>query len=153
MFDAELKQKLRELKRAEQRMRCRYLTVHPNAPLVWNAYFSTKPPAETAVSIKYPLTHLCGLDREARRRIFEEFMCAVFLQHAQEEGFAVIMTSLIYQPELLTFMGLPPYATPEEIKKRFRELAHQFHPDKGGDPEKMILLLELYEQFSPKKRA
>ncbi|GAK54399.1 heat shock protein DnaJ domain protein [Candidatus Moduliflexus flocculans] len=153
MFDIDLKQKLRDLKRAEQRMRCRYLTMHPNAPLVWNAYFSTKSPAEAPTSIKYPFTHLCTLDRDARRRVFEEFMCAVFLQHAQEEGFAVIMTGLVYQPELLSFMGLPPYATPEEIKKRFRELAHQFHPDKGGDSEKMIRLLELYEQFSSKKRV
>ena len=57
----------------------------------------------------------------------------------------------VYKREQI--MGLPPYATPEEIKKRFRELAHQFHPDKGGDSEKMIRLLELYEQFSSKKRV
>ena len=32
-------------------------------------------------------------------------------------------------------MGLEPSATPAEIKQRYRELAFEHHPDKGGDPE------------------
>jgi curved DNA-binding protein CbpA len=39
-----------------------------------------------------------------------------------------------------------------EIKKQFRELAHKYHPDKGGDPEKMIQLLEMYDKCFPKKK-
>jgi len=33
-------------------------------------------------------------------------------------------------------LQLPTNATEEEIKQKFRSLAQQYHPDKGGDPEK-----------------
>lgn len=33
-------------------------------------------------------------------------------------------------------LGVPNNATPDEIKKRYKSLAQQYHPDKGGDPEK-----------------
>lgn len=42
--------------------------------------------------------------------------------------------------------------TSEDVKKLFKRLAHYFHPDKGGEPDLMILLRESYEMaFSLKK--
>ena len=38
-------------------------------------------------------------------------------------------------------MGFAPGPlTQEQIKKRYRELAKKFHPDKGGDQAKMVLI-------------
>ncbi len=36
-------------------------------------------------------------------------------------------------------------ANKEEIKKAYRKLAHQYHPDKGGDEKKMKELNEAYD--------
>ncbi len=42
-------------------------------------------------------------------------------------------------------MGLPPSATDDEIRARYRELAMVAHPDRGGDPVVFRLLTEAYD--------
>lgn len=37
-------------------------------------------------------------------------------------------------PDYYAMLGLDPKATPEEIKKRYRELARRYHPDVNPDP-------------------
>lgn len=145
MFEGELKRKLRSLKRLERRMRRRYLATHAKTPLVWDSYFSTRPHKD---QIKYPFETLLGLERERRKQIFEEYLYFVFLRHAREEGISMLT---FQDPEILAYLGLPCYATLSDIKSRFRHLAHEYHPDKGGDHEKMIELLEMYEKCFPKK--
>lgn len=51
-------------------------------------------------------------------------------------------------------LGVSKSATPEEIKKSFRRLAHKFHPDKKtGDEKKFKELNEAYQVLSnPQKR-
>ena len=147
MFEIDIKRKLRNLKKLERRVRCHFLQRHPQAPLVWDSFFSTHMGADS--SIKYPFNILLRAGRDERKRMFEEYLFAVFVRHAQEEGLG-FSVQVMQNPEVLTFFGLPPYATFADIKRRFRELAHQYHPDKGGDPEKMIELLDMYEKSRPK---
>lgn len=45
-------------------------------------------------------------------------------------------------------LGVARNVTKEEIKKRYRELAHKFHPDKGGDEQKFKELNEAYQVLS-----
>ena len=149
MLEPELKQKLRRLKKLEKKIRSRYLGRRQNAQLVWDSYFSTKMRIPSKIPIKYPFADLLALNREQRKRVFEEFLYTVFLQHHTEEGITV---NKLQDPELLSFLNLPPYATISEIKKRFRQLAHKYHPDKGGDSEKMIQLLEIYQRCFPKRK-
>ena len=54
-------------------------------------------------------------------------------------------------------LGLRYGATPEEIKKAFRKLAHIHHPDKGGNEEKFKEINEAYQYLQknpgiPEKR-
>lgn len=42
-------------------------------------------------------------------------------------------------------LGVPKTATDDEIKKAFRRLAHEHHPDKGGDPSKFKDVNEAYQ--------
>ena len=51
-------------------------------------------------------------------------------------------------------LGIDKGASPEEVKRRFRELAHKHHPDKqGGDAEKFKEINQAYQVLSsPEKR-
>jgi len=44
----------------------------------------------------------------------------------------------------LEILGLPQSATPADIRRRFRELALRYHPDVGGDRERMSLISRAY---------
>ena len=58
----------------------------------------------------------------------------------------------VYDPQLLALLGLPPYAGIAEIKQRFRALAKQYHPDYGGDAERFIELVGVYERLKDETR-
>jgi len=51
-------------------------------------------------------------------------------------------------------LGLSKDASQDDIKKAYRKLAREHHPDKGGDAEKFKKVQEAYEILSdPQKRA
>jgi molecular chaperone DnaJ len=51
-------------------------------------------------------------------------------------------------------LGVAKNATPDEIKKAYRKLASQHHPDKGGDTNKFQEIQTAYDTLSdPQKRA
>jgi len=49
-------------------------------------------------------------------------------------------------------LGVSKNASKEELKKAFRTLAHQHHPDKGGDAEKFKEINEAYGVLSDEKK-
>ncbi|MFG1496602.1 DNA-J related domain-containing protein [Saccharospirillum sp. HFRX-1] len=54
------------------------------------------------------------------------------------------------RPQALAELGLDETADRNTIRSRYRQLANEHHPDKGGDPEKFRRIREAYEQLLPK---
>ncbi|MGC4120092.1 MAG: J domain-containing protein [Myxococcales bacterium] len=50
-------------------------------------------------------------------------------------------------------LGVPPSANEETVKSRFKELALQHHPDRGGDPAQMRRFLKAYDQIPQRQAA
>ena len=56
--------------------------------------------------------------------------------------------------DFYTILGVGKTATADEIKRAYRKLASQHHPDKGGDTAKFQQIEEAYRTLGdPEKRA
>lgn len=144
----QLKHKLRELKKAELRIRFGYGADTAGKGLVWDEYFCTK--SYNNVMVKYPLWKLVKLDKQGLKEAYEEYFHAIYFRKFKENG---LNLDDMYDPGVLSVFGLPPVATIEEIKKKFRDLAKKHHPDVGGDSEKMIALLDAYHKLLGDKKG
>src|SRR5438270_12396309 len=47
--------------------------------------------------------------------------------------------------QALRVLSLPPNATQQQIKRRYRALAKRYHPDRGGDQKEMQRIIAAYE--------
>lgn len=48
----------------------------------------------------------------------------------------------VYTSEARALLGLPPVYTSRDVEVAFRRRAGQAHPDRGGDPERFMALVE-----------
>jgi curved DNA-binding protein CbpA len=52
---------------------------------------------------------------------------------------------MLARQQALNVLGLPSNATRQQIKRRYRALAKQYHPDRGGDQQQMQRIIAAYE--------
>ena len=138
----ELKKKLREIKRLEINIRFNNYSKERNIKLVWDKFFSTRDVND--YSVKYNLANLLDMDHKSLKEVVNEYFYEVYYQFYKENG---LVGEAIFDPRLLSMLGLSAGSSMEDIKKRFRELAKKYHPDCGGDSERFIELLEVYEKL------
>ena len=55
------------------------------------------------------------------------------------------MHGVMQRQQALRVLGLPPTASPDQIKRRYRALAKRYHPDRGGDQRQMQRIIAAYE--------
>src|SRR5215471_14402365 len=53
--------------------------------------------------------------------------------------------TILERQQALAVLGLPPNATRQQIKRRYRSLAKRYHPDRGGDQQQMRRIIAAYE--------
>jgi hypothetical protein len=137
-----MKRKLRSLKKLEGRIRFAHFPKDKSREYVWDQYFSTK--AVHDLTVKYPILDLIKLNRQELKEVFEDFFYSVYFQLYRDMG---LNFDEIQDPTVLSYFGLAPGASVDDIKKRFRELAKKHHPDHSGSDEKMIEILEAYNRL------
>ncbi len=54
--------------------------------------------------------------------------------------------------DFYAILGVPKTASDQDIKKAFRRLAHEHHPDKGGNQQKFNDINEAYQALSDKEK-
>lgn len=143
MYLDELKRKLRSMKKLETTIRFSNRPLTGREQFVWDRFFSTKKDEDTQV--KYNMKKLLGMSRENIKEVFDEFFYHVYFQYYRENRITIVD---IYDPTLLSMLGLSEGVTIEDIKKRFRELALKYHPDKGGDSERFMEILDTYKKLT-----
>ncbi|HYE80962.1 MAG TPA: hypothetical protein VEG39_02210 [Clostridia bacterium] len=115
----QLKHKLRELKKTEDRIRYGNGPAAPTMKHVWDDYFCTK--SFNELTVKYPLWKLAKLDKQELKEVFEEYFYSVYFQKYKESGLSF---DDIHDPGVLSVFGLQPGATVDDVKRKFRE--HRF---------------------------
>ena len=137
----ETKRKVRKLKTVEKKIRFGNET-RIGVSLVWDSFFDLH---DSSVSTaRYTLSILALMDREDYKRVVDEYFANVYYEYYKENG---IVHTATYDPSILAQLELPFNAEIHDIKKRFRELAMIYHPDKGGDPARFIDLMKIYEKL------
>jgi hypothetical protein len=139
----QLKQKLRQLKKIELIVRfgsADTASVGHRRPLIWDSFFSDK----TGIRPKYPFATLFVMNSEGRKRVFADYLYTVYTEGYKERG---MLLPAEFDYHALFDFDLPAGASREDVKKRFRELAHIAHPDHGGSNEAMAALLEQYHKL------
>jgi DnaJ-class molecular chaperone len=59
------------------------------------------------------------------------------------------MNSKANTTKFYEILGVDKKASQEQIRQAYRKLAAKNHPDRGGDPEKVIFLFTLIVQRNP----
>lgn len=146
----EIKRKLRQLKKLEVKVKTTEQGWHNTKPplnenehkqLIWNKYFDLKD--YSSKKIKYSLDILSGMTKDEFKEAINEYLFYVYSYYSGENTFNVHFID----EEILTHLGLPMYADATEIKRKFRELAKEYHPDNGGDSKKFMELIDKFKNF------
>jgi len=138
----ELKRKIRKLKQFENTVKAQN-NIDPGASSVWDKFFDLRETGKSTAM--YSLTALTKMTKNEYKSVIDEYFARVYYEIYIHKG---IINAPVYDPELLKQLDLPPIADRETVKKRFRDLAKKHHPDKGGNPENFIKLMNIYQELS-----
>lgn len=84
------------------------------------------------------------MDEGALEMVERDFYAEMLYRYLHENGWSDRPPR---DPALLGTLGLGPGAQEDEIKKRFREMAHRLHPDHGGSADEFRRALEAYRKL------
>lgn len=131
-----IKRIIRNLKKAEIRIRFGSIdpaNKHIYVNLVWSKFFELKRPYKGHT--KYNLDQLAQMDKQELDKVIEEFYYNLFYQFINRY---YSNDNAVFDPELLSKLGLPSNAGINDIKKRFRQLAKEMHPDTGEGMRRLL---------------
>jgi hypothetical protein len=155
MHANELKQKLRNLKKLELRLRYGItfdygkenasLIDKQKLSLIWNEFFNLSESSNH--NARYSLRMLMKMTDDEFKQALDAYWFRLYYCIYQEKGFG---RKDLQEPELLNYLGLPLDADNNLVRRRFYELCKIYHPDAGGDKDKFIELMNVMERYGNK---
>ena len=136
-----LKHRVRKLKHLEKAISSQ-CGLDNDVPLVWDKFFDLKD--NSAGKSLYSLNDLQSMNREEYKNVVDAYFARVYYEIYSHTG---ITDEIIFDTELLAQLDLSPVANEVDIKRKFRELAKEYHPDTGGDAMKFIDLMNIYRKL------
>lgn len=131
----ELVRKLRDLRRLERRL----TGGDPQGVTpVWDEYFSLS----EGTRVRYPFRMMLIFDQASRERAIRGFLLALWVRAGCSFAHGE------HDQKLLDELGLRADADSETVRRAFRRLALELHPDLGGDEELMRDLIDRYRRSS-----
>ena len=127
----EIKHKLRKLKRLEINLRSAGNNQRRLSP-VWDKFFDLREKGE--ITAKYTLSMLTSMCRDDYKKIINDYLSFLYNEiyiKPYTHDYTANKTDALIHMDLQYDAGIT------EIKRRFHELAKIYHPDAGGDAEKI----------------
>ena len=144
MITAELKRRVRKLKQFEKAVRAQN-GMGEIVPLVWDRFFDLRDGSNLKSTALHTLSQLAAMTGDGYKAVIDEYFARVYYEVYIHNG---IIDAPIYDPSLLGQLGLSPIADETAVKKRFRDLAKEHHPDTGGNAGEFIKLMRVYKELS-----
>jgi len=141
MMNADLKHKIRKLKQFETAVRAQN-NMGDDIPKVWDKFFDLRETGKNKAI--YGISKLASMNKDEYKAVIDEYFARVYYEVYIFSG---IIDASVYDSTLLGKLGLSPVADEAAVKKRFRKLAKEHHPDKGGDAGKFIELMNIYREL------
>ena len=133
----EVKRKLRQLRALETKVRFQNQPREASLYL-WNAFFDLSGKRQ----VRYSTKSLVSMSREEFHSVVDEYLAYVY---GSMDG--------SYHLDLSKPSSFMKEEDVEAMKKKFRALVKQYHPDAGGDPEKFMQVMREYHDFLKKDAA
>ena len=142
MENVDLIKQLRKLKKAECKVRFGTTSVENTSTLVWSRLFDDKDACNKEVD--YNMNLLMCMTHDQRKEVYNLFYYQVYYTYYNKTGQSVFN---LYDPKLLSKIGLMPNASKSDVKRQLRRLVKDLHPDNGGDQEAFIDMMATYEKL------
>lgn len=104
---------------------------------------------------RFPDASELELSADSKRQLYRQIQRAILPDAVRDKIAAALKVQRGLQEEEYVQVGFSPddLLSLKALKMRYRELARQAHPDRGGDPERFKVLQSLYERARRRLRA
>lgn len=122
---------------------------HDYAPQAYAITRCDREAVELEIRARYPQALCLEPDLETQRHIYRAVRRAELPWEVQQKIHQAVKAQKMHRSEHFEEMGfsVEHYQSKKALKKRFRELAQRFHPDRGGSAVHFMQVKQAYQEL------